>query len=128
MKMITQNEIDNMRRALEALWTDMGALARNPLVEQLGLMDGWAEQDRLDVYKRAMALIEAILAAARRLKDNGDAAAFVLLDRAYGLAQQHFEPRPIHATLDELAAQAGLSPTEYERKLDAALVNLRNEL
>jgi hypothetical protein len=58
--MTTRIETDDLRRALEALWTDMGVLARSPLVEQLGLVEGWPERDRQDAYKRASALIDAI--------------------------------------------------------------------
>lgn len=83
--MTTRIETADLRRALEALWTDMGVLARSPLVEQLGLVEGWSERDRQDAYKRASALIEAILDAAQRLRSNGGEEVFALLDRAYGV-------------------------------------------
>jgi hypothetical protein len=115
--MTTRIETDDLRRALEALWTDMGVLARSPLVEQLDLVEGWSERDRQDAYKRASALIDAILDAAQRLRTNGGEEAFALLDRAYGLARGRFEVRGAYVAPDELAA--------YERQLDAALMDLR---
>jgi hypothetical protein len=124
----TQVETEDLRRALEALWTDMGALARSPLVEQLGLVEGWPERDRQDAYKRASALIEAILDAAQRLKSNGGEEAFALLDRVYGLARQPVELRTVCTPPDDLAARGGLSVAEYERHLDAAVTNLRDAL
>jgi hypothetical protein len=118
--MTTRIETDDLRRALEALWTDMGVLARSPLVEQLGLVEGWPERDRQDAYKRASALIDAILDAAQRLKSNGGEEAFALLNRVYGLARGRFEVRGAYAGPDELA--------DCERQLDAALVDLRTAL
>lgn len=70
-----------MRHVLAALWTDVTALANSPLVEQLGVVDA----DERDAYKRAMALIAAILAAAQRLKGNGGGEQFALLNGCYGL-------------------------------------------
>jgi hypothetical protein len=78
---MTHIETADVRRALEMLWTDIGVLARSPLVEQLGVVD----TDERDAYKRAMALIAAILAAAQRLKRSGGGEQFALLNGCYGL-------------------------------------------
>ena len=115
-----QIDTADMRRALEALWTDMGVLARNPLIEQLGLVEGWSEQDRRDVYKRASALIDALLDAAQRLRSNGGEEAFALLDQVYGLEGKRFEVCSTYAAPDELK--------DDKRQLDAALVELRSAL
>ena len=72
---------DHLRDALEVLWTDMGALARNPLVDELGLVP----PGERDVYTRGSALIAVLMEAAQRLKGNGDAAHFEVLNRAYGM-------------------------------------------
>jgi hypothetical protein len=115
-----QTTTQDIQQALEILWTDMGALARSPLVEQLGLVEGWPERDRQDAYKRASALIDAILDAAQRLKSNGEEDAFALLDRAYGLGRGRFEVCGAYVAPDELA--------DHERQLDAALVELQSVL
>jgi hypothetical protein len=120
-----QIDTADMRRALEALWTDMGVLARNPLIEQLGLVEGWSERDRQDAYKRASALIDALLDAAKRLRSNGGEEAFALLDQVYGLKRQRVELRTACTTPDDLAARSGLPVAEYERLLDAAVTRLQ---
>jgi hypothetical protein len=105
--MTTRIETDDLRRALEALWTDMGVLARSPLVEQLGLVEGWSERDRQDAYKRASALIEAILDAAQRLKSNGGEEAFALLDRVYGMDDEWQSQYDLPAPQPLVSSQIG---------------------
>jgi hypothetical protein len=119
--MTTRIETDDLRRALEALWTDMGVLARSPLVEQLDLVEGWPERDRQDAYKRASALIDAILDAAQRLRTNDGEEAFALLDRVYGLngAEHKLITRKNSADSTVLSGKSG-----EEKVLDAAVVQL----
>jgi hypothetical protein len=126
--MTTGIETADLRRALEALWTDIGVLARNPLVEQLGLVKGWSERDRQDAYKRALALINAILDAARQLQGSGREEAFMLLDQAYGLERGYMEKRITSTESEELFLQAGLTAAEYERRLNAAVADLQSVL
>ena len=117
----------SLRWTLETLWTDVAALSRNPLVEQLGLVD---EGER-DAYKRAMVLIDAVLDAGQRLKANGGGAAFALLDDAYGLEGERlqlYQLATASLSHDELAAQAGLTAEEHERELDAAVAQLWDAL
>ena len=123
-----QISIIDLHRALETLWTDMGALARNPLVDQLELMVGRAEQDKHDVYKRASALIGAILTAAHQFKAAGNEEAFALLNRAYELESPRLITRPSYATHQELAEKAGMTVVEYEQELQTILVDLRSFL
>ncbi len=118
----------DLRWALETLWTDAGALARNPLVEQLSLTDGWPEQDKQDAYKRASALINALLAAAQQLEASGAKETFALLNRTYGLERHHRAAGTPRTPPKELATRAGLTIAEYERQLDAALTDLRSVL
>jgi hypothetical protein len=128
--MTTQVETDDLRRALEALWTDMGVLARSPLVEQLDLVEGWSERDRQDAYKRASALIDAILDAAQRLKSNGGEEAFALLDRVYGLngaAQKLNRSIPIQSSRLEIE-QVTLLQRSDDKVMGAAVVKLMKEL
>jgi hypothetical protein len=128
--MTTQVETDDLRRALEALWTDMGVLARSPLVEQLGLVEGWSERDRQDAYKRASALIDAILDAAQRLKSNGGEEVFALLDRVYGLngaAQKPNRSIPIQSSRLEIE-QVTLFQRSDDKVMGAAVVKLMKEL
>jgi hypothetical protein len=75
-----------LRQALESLWTDVGALSRNPLIKQLGLVDDGESDD----FKRAMALVDVILEAGERIKENGIEGqhTFALLDSVYGLDRE----------------------------------------
>ena len=98
--------VDDVRRALETLWTDVTALATNPLVEQLGVVDAGER----DAYRRAMALIDAILEAAQRLKTDGGAAHFALLNVCYGLAgttRQCYELGGRRPTPEQIVTQVG---------------------
>lgn len=115
----------DIQQALETLWIDMGALARNPLVEQLGLLEGWPEPDRRDVYKRASTLIDVLLSAAQRLKSNGEVEAFEMLDRAYGLTP---ELQGRHVVPDRESAGSGLTEDTYDQRLETALSALQSEL
>ncbi len=117
----------NLRQALETLWTDVAALSRNPLVDELGLVNSGER----DAYKRAMALIEAILKAGQQLKTNGHGTHFALLNRTYGLedeTRQQFQmlaPRPSPA---DLTAQMDLPLQACERRLNQATSALAQEL
>ena len=114
----------NIQQALETLWTDMGTLARSPLVEQLGLVEGWSEQDRRDVYKRASALIDTLLGAAHQLKTT-NVEAFRLLNRTYGLDPK---PQAAHDGLMREATSTSLTEDTYTRRLKTALSALQSEL